>query len=49
VGDHRDLRHRAVQHGVTSITTAAQAASALKPLAGDYAKDLFAIGVVGVG
>ena len=41
--------HRAVQHGVTNITTAAQAASALKPLAGDYAKDLFAIGVVGVG
>ncbi len=36
-------------HGVTNITTAAQAASALKPLAGDYAKDLFAIGVVGVG
>jgi Mn2+/Fe2+ NRAMP family transporter len=36
-------------HGVTNITTAAQAASALKPLAGDYAKDLFAVGVVGVG
>ena len=25
-------------HGVTNITTAAQAASALKPLAGDYAR-----------
>jgi Mn2+/Fe2+ NRAMP family transporter len=36
-------------HGVTNITTAAQAASTLKPLAGDYAEDLFAIGVVGVG
>ena len=36
-------------HGVTNITTASQAASALKPLAGAYAKDLFAIGVVGVG
>jgi len=37
------------RHGVTNITTAAQAASALKPLAGDYAKVLFATGVVGVG
>jgi len=37
------------RHGITNITTAAQAASALKPLAGTYAKDLFAIGVVGVG
>ena len=36
-------------HGVTNITTASQAASALKPLAGAYAKDLFAIGVIGVG
>jgi len=37
------------RHGVTNITTAAQAASALEPLAGDYAKVLFATGVVGVG
>jgi NRAMP (natural resistance-associated macrophage protein)-like metal ion transporter len=37
------------RHGVTNITTAAQAASALQPLAGDYAKVLFATGVVGVG
>ena len=36
-------------NGVTNITSATQAASALKPLAGDYAKYLFAIGVVGVG
>jgi NRAMP (natural resistance-associated macrophage protein)-like metal ion transporter len=33
------------RHGVTNITTAAQAASALKPLAGDYAKVLFATGL----
>jgi NRAMP (natural resistance-associated macrophage protein)-like metal ion transporter len=37
------------RHGVTNITTAAQAASALQPLAGEYAKVLFATGVVGVG
>jgi len=37
------------RHGITNITTAAQAASALEPLAGAYAKYLFAIGVVGVG
>jgi Natural resistance-associated macrophage protein len=37
------------RHGVTHITTAAQAASALEPLAGAFAKDLFALGVVGVG
>ncbi|MBV8462143.1 MAG: divalent metal cation transporter, partial [Acidimicrobiales bacterium] len=36
-------------HGVHNITTAAQAASALEPLAGAYAKVLFAIGVIGVG
>jgi Mn2+/Fe2+ NRAMP family transporter len=34
------------RRGVTNITTAAQAASALEPLAGEYAKDLFAIGIV---
>jgi len=37
------------RHGITNITTASQAASALKPLAGEFAKVLFAIGVVGVG
>jgi len=37
------------RHGVTNITTASQAASALQPLAGSYAKVLFATGVVGVG
>jgi Mn2+/Fe2+ NRAMP family transporter len=35
--------------GVTNIETAAQAASALRPLAGDFAFLLFAIGIIGVG
>jgi Mn2+/Fe2+ NRAMP family transporter len=35
--------------GVTDIQTAAQAASALKPLAGDFAFILFALGILGVG
>jgi NRAMP (natural resistance-associated macrophage protein)-like metal ion transporter len=35
--------------GVNHITSAAQAASALKPLAGDFAFLLFAIGIVGIG
>jgi Mn2+/Fe2+ NRAMP family transporter len=35
--------------GQTSIRTAAQAASALEPLAGPAAKWLFALGIVGVG
>ncbi|MFM0060902.1 divalent metal cation transporter [Paraburkholderia phytofirmans] len=35
--------------GVTDITTAAQAASALRPLAGDFAYLLFALGILGVG
>ena len=35
--------------GITDITTAAQAASALKPLAGDFAYWLFAAGILGVG
>ncbi len=36
-------------HGQTNITSAAQAAAALQPLAGAGAKYLFALGVVGVG
>lgn len=36
-------------HGVTNIATADQAAEALKPLAGDMAYILFALGVVGTG
>jgi len=35
--------------GVTDIETAAQAASALRPLAGDLAFLLFAVGIIGVG
>lgn len=35
--------------GVTNIQTAAQAASALRPLAGEFAFLLFTVGIVGVG
>jgi len=35
--------------GITNIDTAAQAASALKPLAGGFASLLFALGILGVG
>ena len=36
-------------HGITSIATADQAAIALRPLAGDFAYVLFAIGIIGTG
>ncbi len=36
-------------HGVTDIQTTAQAAAALRPLAGDFAFTLFALGIVGTG
>ncbi len=35
--------------GITSIETAAQAANALRPLAGDFAFIIFALGILGVG
>jgi Mn2+/Fe2+ NRAMP family transporter len=35
--------------GITHIETAAQAASALRPLAGDFAFIVFALGILGVG
>jgi Mn2+/Fe2+ NRAMP family transporter len=35
--------------GIRDINTAAQAASALRPLAGDFAYMLFALGILGVG
>jgi Mn2+/Fe2+ NRAMP family transporter len=35
--------------GITNIETAAQAASALRPLAGDFAFLLFGLGILGVG
>ena len=36
-------------HGVRDINTAAEAASALKPLAGEFAYLLFALGIIGTG
>jgi Mn2+/Fe2+ NRAMP family transporter len=36
-------------HGITNITSAAQAAEALRPFAGDATYWLFAIGIVGTG
>jgi len=36
-------------HGITTIDSAAQAAEALKPLAGKMAFALFAIGIIGTG
>ncbi len=36
-------------HGITNITSAADAALALRPLAGDLAFFLFAIGIIGTG
>ncbi|MFA7309633.1 MAG: divalent metal cation transporter, partial [Candidatus Paceibacterota bacterium] len=36
-------------HGVTDIRTAADAAAALRPLAGEWAFTLFAIGIIGTG
>ena len=36
-------------HGVTNIQTSADAAEALKPLAGDFAFALFACGIIGTG
>ena len=36
-------------HGVTDIQTSAQAAEALRPIAGDFAFMLFAAGIVGTG
>ena len=37
------------QHGITDIQTSAQAAEALRPLAGDFAFWLFSAGIVGSG
>ncbi len=36
-------------HGITSIDTAAQAASALRPIAGPFAEVIFAAGIFGTG
>jgi len=37
------------QHGVTSIATSAQAADALRPIAGPFAFAVFAVGIIGTG
>lgn len=37
------------QNGITNIATAADAAAALRPIAGDYAFILFALGIIGTG
>jgi NRAMP (natural resistance-associated macrophage protein)-like metal ion transporter len=36
-------------HGATQIESSAQAAAALRPLAGDFAFTLFAVGIIGTG
>ncbi|WLI90832.1 divalent metal cation transporter [Massilia sp. R2A-15] len=36
-------------HGMTEIETSAQAATALRPIAGDFAFMLFALGIIGTG
>ncbi|OIR04427.1 divalent metal cation transporter MntH [mine drainage metagenome] len=37
------------EHGITNILTAAQAAEALKPIAGEFAFIVFALGIIGTG
>lgn len=41
--------HALHTHGITQIQTCAQAAQALKPVAGRFAEALFALGVIGTG
>jgi NRAMP (natural resistance-associated macrophage protein)-like metal ion transporter len=41
--------HTLFIHGITNITSASDAASALAPLAGPWAKVLFMIGIIGTG
>ena len=36
-------------HGITNVTSAAQAAEALRPIAGQFAFALFAVGIIGTG
>jgi len=36
-------------HGITDIQTSAQAAEALRPIAGEFAFAVFAMGIVGIG
>ena len=37
------------QHGITNIQTSAQAAEALRPVAGEFAFVVFAMGIIGTG
>ncbi len=37
------------EHGITNILTAAQAAEALKPIAGEFAFAVFSLGIIGTG
>jgi Mn2+/Fe2+ NRAMP family transporter len=37
------------EHGITTIQTSAQAAEALRPVAGEFAFFLFALGIIGTG
>ena len=37
------------QHGITNITTSAEAAEALRPIAGEFAFAVFALGIIGTG
>lgn len=37
------------RHNITTITTAAEAAEALRPFAGDFSYGLFALGIIGTG
>ena len=37
------------QHGITNIQTSAQAAEALRPVAGEFAFAVFALGIIGTG
>jgi Mn2+/Fe2+ NRAMP family transporter len=37
------------QHGITDIQTTRQAAEALRPIAGEFAFILFALGIIGTG
>jgi NRAMP (natural resistance-associated macrophage protein)-like metal ion transporter len=37
------------QHGITNVQTSAQAAEALRPVAGEFAFAIFALGIIGTG
>jgi Mn2+/Fe2+ NRAMP family transporter len=43
------LRDGKPLHGITIISTSKEAASALRPLAGDYAYFLYTLGIIGTG